>query len=456
MADVDAMAAELEEMKLRQGQLIDELKKQRSAVLKHEQDFLATQQEITMLKATDKLTVLQQQLGGSVVDTRTLGKPEKFAGRREGWRQFRFVFEAFACASHANMAELFRESESMGDKQIDLDGMDEQKTTLSRQLYYMLVMLTSDDAQSLVGNVDQGNGAEAWRRLCWEYEPNVKVRHGAVLHALLRREFGKDVNGDLAVEIERFEKDVRRYEDQSGRKLDDDVKMSILIGGMQNTKVKDHLELNASRLEKYAQMRNEVINFAVARRTWTTPEDDPMMIGAVPSWQGGWRSWKGGKGDKGKYGKGDPKGKGSKSQKGDPKGGKSDKGGRGKGGRAKDHLYYNGYYNNSAQNNGKGGKDCQYCKKGNHAQRDCWKLRADIAAGKVDKNGREITNTTNSVTPPKASSEGDASSSQHCTTLALPAPISAAYPGYSLLVPNMPGATMPMHSVQQPLSLIHI
>ena len=61
------------------------------------------------------------------------------------------------------------------------------------------------------------------------------------MHHLLRREFGKDVNGDLAVEIETFERDVRRWDEQSGKTLDGDIKVSVLMGGMQNQKVKDHL-----------------------------------------------------------------------------------------------------------------------------------------------------------------------------------------------------------------------
>ena len=102
----------------------------------------------------------------------------------------------------------------------------------------MLVMLTTDDAHRIIQNVEQGNGAEAWRRLCWEFEPDVKVRHGSILHHLMHREFGRDPNSDLAIEIETFERDLRRWEEQSGKTLDSDVKMSLLMGGMMNPKVK--------------------------------------------------------------------------------------------------------------------------------------------------------------------------------------------------------------------------
>ena len=70
----------------------------------------------------------------------------------------------------------------------------------------MLVMSTTDDAHRLMTNVEPWNVAEAWRRLCWECEPNARVRHGAVLRALFRRDCGKSPNADLAVEVGMFER----------------------------------------------------------------------------------------------------------------------------------------------------------------------------------------------------------------------------------------------------------
>ncbi len=100
------------------------------------------------------------------------------------------MFEAFACAAHPGMTALFGKAESLNDTVIACEHLDEETTNLSKQLYYMMVMLTSDDAHRLLSNVENGNGDEEWRRLCWEYEPNVRARHGAILHNLLRREFG--------------------------------------------------------------------------------------------------------------------------------------------------------------------------------------------------------------------------------------------------------------------------
>ncbi len=43
--------------------------------------------------------------------------------------------------------------------------------------------------------------------------------------------------------------------------LDNDIKVSVLLGGVQNTKARDHLELNVGRLTSYASVRSEILDF---------------------------------------------------------------------------------------------------------------------------------------------------------------------------------------------------
>ena len=131
------------------------------------------------------------------------------------------MFEAFASAAHPMIAGIFASTESMGAAPM-----------LSRQLCYMLLMLTANDAHRMISNAPQGNGAE-----------------------------------DLAVEIDAFQHDVRKWEDQSKKTLDADIKMSVLIGGTQDQQVRQHLKLNAARLTDYPTLRAEILNFAVTHRT---------------------------------------------------------------------------------------------------------------------------------------------------------------------------------------------
>lgn len=121
----------------------------------------------------------------NAVDTRAIGRPKNFDGRRDGWKEFRFIFEAFVVAAHPSLGEVMSRAESFGSTPVQPE--DCTNMTFSRQLYYVLVMGTTDDASNILGNVDPGNGTEACGRLRWKYEPNVRVRHGAVLHGLLQR-----------------------------------------------------------------------------------------------------------------------------------------------------------------------------------------------------------------------------------------------------------------------------
>ena len=48
--------------------------------------------------------------------------------------------------------------------------MTAELQSLSTQLYYILVMMLSDQALEIVRNSPEGNGAEVWRKLLWQYE----------------------------------------------------------------------------------------------------------------------------------------------------------------------------------------------------------------------------------------------------------------------------------------------
>ncbi|CAK0906981.1 unnamed protein product [Prorocentrum cordatum] len=237
---MEELAKRLQAMEARQQELAQDFQRQRGQAA--EQGPQAAQAELAQLRAAPAAAPQQQppleRLGGATVDARTLGKPASFSGRREAWRGFCFVFHAFACAAHANVAELFKRAEAMGARVVDGRDLDEAAAALQPPAY-ALAMTTTDDTHILLHSVEEGDGAEAWRRLCWEYEPDKRARHAAVFHALLRREFGEDPNGDLANVIESFERGVRRCEGQSGKALDPDVKISTLVGGMQNVKGKE-------------------------------------------------------------------------------------------------------------------------------------------------------------------------------------------------------------------------
>ena len=53
------------------------------------------------------------------------------------------------------------------------DDMSAELQSLSTQVYFMLVVVLNNQAQEIVRNFPEGIGAEVWRKLLWDYEPDV-------------------------------------------------------------------------------------------------------------------------------------------------------------------------------------------------------------------------------------------------------------------------------------------
>ena len=129
-------------------------------------------------------------LSTGVIDTRTLGKPKMFTGQPAEWTTWQFTFKAFACATHSRMRGVFELATRKGSGAVVNSEVTVELQSLSTQLYYMLVMMLSDQALEIVRNSPEGVGAEVWRKLLWEYEPGVGIRYGAMLQSLLKGRYG--------------------------------------------------------------------------------------------------------------------------------------------------------------------------------------------------------------------------------------------------------------------------
>ncbi len=74
---------------------------------------------------------------------------------------------------------------------------------------------------------------------------------------------------------------------------------SVLCNGIKHDRVREHITLNAARLVKYQEVRDELVRISMASRHWTLTAESgsipvPMEIGAVHKGRG--------EGNKGKQG----------------------------------------------------------------------------------------------------------------------------------------------------------
>ena len=100
-----------------------------------------------------------------------------------------------------------------------------------------------------------------------------------MLQSLFKRRFGEHDETDLAREIESFERDISKYEQQSSDLISGAIKHGIGCGGVAHQGLKQHIDLSISRLSTYKALHDEIISYSRARRTWTDP--NAMQVDAV-------------------------------------------------------------------------------------------------------------------------------------------------------------------------------
>ena len=303
------------------------------------------------------------------IDTRQLGKPEHLKGDSNQYADWSFVFKAYmSCISHKYL-DLFERLEQSRMPVLNRSLSDSDKA-LSAQLYFVLVMLVKGRPLDIVQNAGQGEGAEAFRKLEELYHPRIASRFVGSLSQILCTRF---TSSDVEEELELFKKTIRRYEAESGKTLDDEVLLGVVINGLQDSEVRNHILRSSSRLTSYQAVRTELLEMARATRVINNLPQ-PMEIGGAP--KGKWTA----KGEKaGKKGK----------DKGIP--------GTGKG------------PGNSLL------KTCLYCGKPGHVKAECRKRKADEKSkgkeGKGNKGGKAKGGKRGNAALPEEEPQGEPLSS---------------------------------------------
>ena len=93
-------------------------------------------------------------------EVRKLGKPRSFTGDRGEWKEWSFIFQAYATAGSAETNELLQACQT-GEIVPALAAMDAERRETATTLYFMLVMLTSGRALEIVQLSEKGNGLSA-------------------------------------------------------------------------------------------------------------------------------------------------------------------------------------------------------------------------------------------------------------------------------------------------------
>ena len=212
-----------------------------------------------------------------MVDMRVLGKPSNFAGDEASWKSWCFVMLPFSAAVSHELRALMEKARTTAEDMRNVN-LTRSEQVWSRQLYHMLSLITSGEAQRRLQNVPE----------VYLYEPNTATRYVGMLRQIILCDFGRPTQ--LIGRNEQFRHLVSQYEEQSGESVTDNVRQAVFQAGIKDASIRDHLALHAGRLNSFDKMATEV---STVVRTRNENDIVPMDISVLKS-----------KGGKGKDGKG--------------------------------------------------------------------------------------------------------------------------------------------------------
>ena len=195
-------------------------------------------------------------------------KPDKFNGASGTWDSWWYKFKTWVESCHKNAVKIVAQVESQCDKEITESSLevdfDEGAELVSAQARQALISLTEGEALEIVKNTSRGShfGLEAMRRLLCKYDPQNPQANSALLKKVLHP--SQCSLDKLREGLESWENLKRKYEDRRKKPLEDDICRSCLQQMCPN-KLQDHLDLQASRLTSYDQVKAEVLAYLECR-----------------------------------------------------------------------------------------------------------------------------------------------------------------------------------------------
>ena len=242
------------------------------------------QEQLTRLsRILERQETGQQGQGKSLVDTKAIGRPEKFGGSLEeaskAWWQWSYRLELWLASQFPDARRIlsWATAQDAEIKVADLGGTTVTGATkqvlkdFNRQLEVVLGTLTVDSQGDITMNSSAGNGLDMYRRLHSRLDPTDMVTSMRWLRALMSTHPVKEVH-ELFLAIEHWEDMQRRYAQRKDCESLKELQKMVAPESLQSL----------SRLTTYDALWREMVAYAENRRAFS--EDSgavPMELDAV-------------------------------------------------------------------------------------------------------------------------------------------------------------------------------
>ena len=185
------------------------------------------------------------------VDTRNLGRPSQFNGTDSAWRDWSVVFRSYAALVHPSLKVEMQRVERLQTAENNAGLIDDELVQAS----------TDGPALDRVVNAGSAEGLRAWQFVVERYDPHIRSRTAGQLLSLLQFDF----SGDVLANLEAYERHLALYEQASGEKIPDGLRVGIVLNRVTDTELATHLLLNSERFQTWALFRRELVDVSRAR-----------------------------------------------------------------------------------------------------------------------------------------------------------------------------------------------
>ena len=176
--------------------------------------------------------------------------PEPFTGERAAWQDWALKFKSYTGAMKAGeVGRWIQQVEDNRDVRAVVATCGEASRATAALLHSALIATCQGVALTIVKRAGSSEGLEAWRQLLHNYEPHSRQTTVMKLIELLSFDFA---SGRLQDRLEDFDMKVNEYEKESKEAISDNMRIGVVIKGMEKGSLREHLLLHSERCTTYA------------------------------------------------------------------------------------------------------------------------------------------------------------------------------------------------------------
>ena len=168
------------------------------------------------------------------------------------------------------IVDMMQHVEKNVEKEYRLGDLPDDDKKKARDVYAVLALTCKGASNPYVRSAESGNGFDAWKKLCRKYQVRSQV---ALLNRLRHPKF---TSTDPRVNLSEWQKNARDYEAMTGDSVSDLTKKSIYVTMIAPESMRQHLQMNQSRLVTSEDVSDEIESFVDAQE-----EDEQASAGTV-------------------------------------------------------------------------------------------------------------------------------------------------------------------------------